>query len=148
MITNPATGHLYVSNTDAQNQVRFEGPGVFGGHTVQGHLAEARITVISGSSVNPIHLNKHIDYTRLAGSPGFDPTAKTHSLATPTQIAVTRDGQTLYVAAFGSSRIGVFDVAALENDTFNPVAASQNYIPVSGGGVGGVVLDEARGLLY
>ncbi|HEY6251417.1 MAG TPA: hypothetical protein VI685_15775, partial [Candidatus Angelobacter sp.] len=70
MVTNPSTGHLYISNTEAQNLVRFEGPGIFGGHTVQGHLAEARITVISGSAVNPIHLNKHIDYTKLAGSPG------------------------------------------------------------------------------
>ena len=44
--------------------------------------------------------------------------------------------------------MGVFDTGALENDTFDPVAASANYIPVSGGGVSGLVLDEARGLLY
>ena len=36
----------------------------------------------------------------------------------------------------------------IENDTFNPVTASANYIPVSGGGVSGLVLDEPRGLLY
>ncbi len=35
-------------------------------------------------------------------------------------MAVTSDGATLYVAAFGSSKIGVFDTAALENDTFVP----------------------------
>ena len=148
MAVNPASGHLYVSNTQAFNNVRFEGPGILAGHTVQGHLAESRITVINGSTVAPRRLNKHIDYTKLAGTPGFDPTAGLHSLATPLQIAVTRDGQTLYVAAFGSGKIGVFNTAALENDTFDPVAASQNYIPVSGGGVSGVVLDEPRGLLY
>ena len=148
MTTNPATGTLYVSNTDAHNEVRFEGPGVFGGHTVQGHLAEARITVISGQAVAPRHLNKHIDYTKLAGNPGFDPTAKTHSLSMPLEMAVTSDGKTLYVAAFGSSKVGVFDTAALENDTFDPVAASTNYLPVSGGGVSGLSLDEARGQLY
>src|SRR5579863_548623 len=148
MAVNPANGHLYVSNFDSFNNVRFEGPGIFGGHTVQGHLAEARITVISGSAVAPRRLNKHIDYSKLAGSAGFDPTAKTHSLAAPLQMAVTSDGQTLYVAAFGSSRIGVFNTAALENDTFDPVAASKNYIPVSGGGPSGVILDEARGRLY
>src|SRR5579872_7150280 len=141
------TLHLYVSNTDAQNQVRFEGPGVFGGHTVQGHLAEARITVISGSSVNPIHLNKHIDYSQLAGSPGFDPTAATHSLSMPLDMAVTSDGKTLYVAAFGSAKVGVFDTTELQNDTFNPVTESSHYIPVSGGGVSGLTLDEPRGLL-
>ncbi len=59
MVTNPASGKLYVSNTEAFNQVRFEGPGKFGGHTVQGHLAETHVTVISGSTVTPIHLNKH-----------------------------------------------------------------------------------------
>jgi YVTN family beta-propeller protein len=148
MATNPVTGTLYVSNTDAINNVRFEGPGTFAGHTVQGHLAEARITVISGSAVAPRHLNKHIDYTKFAGSPGFDPTAKDHSLSMPLDIAVTADGKTLYVAAFGSSKVGVFDTASIENDTFNPVTASANYIPISGGGVSGLVLDQARGLLY
>jgi DNA-binding beta-propeller fold protein YncE len=148
MATNPVSGALYVSNTDAINNVRFEGPGTFAGHTVQGHLAEARITVIKGSTVAPRHLNKHIDYSKLAGSPGFDRTAKSHSLSMPLDMAVTRDGKTLYLAAFGSSKIGVFDTAALEQDTFDPVASSANYIAVSGGGVSGLVLDEARGLLY
>src|SRR5580692_4312277 len=148
MVVNPVNGHLYVSNTDAVNNVRFEGPGTFAGHTVQGHLAEARITVISGSTVAPRHLNKHIDYTKLAGSAGFDPAAKDHSLSMPLDIAVTADGKTLYVAAFGSGKVGVFDTSSIENDTFNPVTASANYIPVSGGGVSGLVLDQARGLLY
>ncbi len=148
MVTNPATGKLYVSNTEAFNQVRFEGPGHFGGSTVQGHLAETRITIINGSSVTPRHLNKHIDYTKLAGRPGFDPTAKNHSLSMPLDMAVTSDGSTLFVAAFGSSRIGVFNTAALENNTFDPRVASANYIPVSGGGPSGLALDEARGRLY
>lgn len=148
MATNPVSGNLYVSNTDSVNNVRFEGPGIFGGHTVQGHLAEARITVISGSTVSPRHLNKHIDYSALAGSANYDPTAKTHSLSMPTGIAVTKDGKTMYVAAFGSSKIGVFSTAGIEQDTFDPVTDSANYIPVSGGGVSGVVLDEARDQLY
>ena len=46
-------------------------------------------------------------------------------------MAVTSDGQTLYVAAFGSSSIGVFNTAALEADTFDPRTASANYINVS-----------------
>jgi DNA-binding beta-propeller fold protein YncE len=148
MVTNPISGKLYVSNTEAFNHVRFEGPGVFGGTTVQGHLAETRVTVISGASVTPRHLNKHIDYTRLMGEPGFDPTAKNHSLSTPLDMVVSSDGQTLYLAAFGSSKIGVFNTTALENDTFDPRVASANYIPVSGGGPSGLALDEARGRLY
>jgi YVTN family beta-propeller protein len=148
MVTNPVTGELYVSNTDSANQVRFEGPGQFGGHTVQGHLAESHLTLISGAQVTPLHLNKHIDYTKLAGQPGFDATAKDHSLATPLDMAVTHDGKTLYLAAFGSSKIGVFDTAALRNDSFDPRQISANYIPVSGGGPSGIALDEARGKMY
>jgi len=148
MLVNPASGNLYVSNTESFNNARFEGPGIYAGHTVQGHLAESRITVISGSAVAPRRLNKHIDYSKLAGSPGFDPTAKQHSLAIPLDMAVTADGSTLYLAAFGSSKIGVFDTASLENDTFDPVAASANYILVSGGGPCGLALDEPRGQLY
>ncbi|HEX2688962.1 MAG TPA: hypothetical protein VHN14_20205 [Kofleriaceae bacterium] len=148
MVTNPVTGELYVSNTDAHNEVRFEGPGQFAGHTVQGHLAESRITIISGGAVTPVHLNKHLDYTKLAGRPGFDATARAHSLATPLDMAVTRNGSTLYVAAFGSSRVGVFDTAALRQNTFDPRQISANYIPVSGGGPSGLLLDEARGRMY
>lgn len=148
MVTNPVTGKLYVSNTEAFNQVRFEGPGIFGGGTVQGHLAETRITVISGSNVTPRHLNKHIDYTKLMNNPGFDPTTKDHSLSTPLEMAISSNGSKLFVAAFGSSKIGVFDTATLENNSFNPRLASANYIPVSGGGPSGLVLNEARGLLF
>jgi DNA-binding beta-propeller fold protein YncE len=148
MVTNPMSGKLYVSNTEAFNHVRFEGPGIFGGSTVQGHLAETRITVITSGAVTPRHLNKHIDYSKLAGTPGFDPTAKNSSLSTPLEMVVTSDGRTLYLAAFGSSKIGVFDTSALENDTFDPRSISANYIPVSGGGASGLVLDESRGRLY
>ncbi|MEO8098934.1 MAG: hypothetical protein ABI811_14625 [Acidobacteriota bacterium] len=148
MVANPKSGNLYVSNTEAFNEVRFEGPGTFAGHTVQGHLAEARITVISGSTVTPRHLNRHINYSALAGSPQFDAGAKAHSLSMPLDMVVSSDGATLYVAAFGSSKVGVIPTDALEAGTFNPVTASANYIPVSGGGVSGLVLDEARGYLW
>jgi YVTN family beta-propeller protein len=145
--TNPVTGRVYVSNSDAQNLTRFEGDGS-GGSTVQGHLAEMRITVVNGANVRPIHLNKHINYDLLVDNPAFDPTVARHSLSTPTDMQVSRDGRTLYVAAFGSSKIGVFDTTALENDTFNPRTASANYINVSGGGPAGLVLDEQRNRMY
>ncbi len=143
MATNPVTGALYVSNTEARNEVRFEGPGLaFGSTTVQGHLHEARITVISGASVTPRRLNKHIDYSVRPAPAGV----KERSLATPLALAVSGDGATLYVAAFGSSKVGVFDTASLEDDTFVPDAAS--HVAVSGGGPTGLVLDEPRGRLY
>jgi DNA-binding beta-propeller fold protein YncE len=140
---NPASGKVYVSNSEARNEVRFEGPGLaFDSTTVQGHLHEARITVLDGANVLPRHLNKHIDYAQRPAPPGV----KEKSLATPVGLAVTSDGATLYVAAFGSSKIGVFDTAALEGDTFVPDSA--NHIALSGGGPTGLVLDEARDRLY
>jgi hypothetical protein len=57
-------------------------------------------------------------------------------------MAVTPDGATLYVAAFGSSKVGVFDTTQLENDTFTPTGS--NYIPVSGGGPSGVLVRGSR----
>ena len=142
MVTNPVSGKVYVSNTEAHNEVRFEGPGTLAGHSVRGHLHEARITVLDGTNVLPRHLNKHLDYN-VVPTPASD---KAKSFATPTAMAVTANGQTLYVAAFGSSQVGVFTTAQIEADTFVPTAT--NHIAVSGGGPSGLVLDEAHGRLY
>ncbi len=62
MAVNPMNGHVYVSNTEARNDLRFEGPGDFAGTSLRGHLHESRITVLSSAGVAPRHLNKHIDY--------------------------------------------------------------------------------------
>ena len=143
MAVNPANGHVYVTNTDSRNSTRFEGPGTLTGHTVQGHLAESRITVL-GPGVSPRHLNKHINYAECCNP---NPSAENRkSLAFPLDLQVTPDGSTLYVAAFGSSKIGIFDTAELEADTFTPDESAQ--IKVSGGGPSGLALDESRGRLY
>jgi YVTN family beta-propeller protein len=152
MIVNPVSDKVYVSNLESFNRVRFEGPGTFAAAfkplgepaTVQGHLAESRITVIDGTTVTPRHLNKHIDYdTCCAALPNAE---NDTSIAFPVAMDVSIDGNTLYVAGFGSSEIGVYDTGELETDTFTPDAADQ--IAVSGGGPTGVVLDEARSQLY
>src|SRR5262249_45429828 len=166
MAVNPTTGHIYVSNGDSHNEVRFEGerppctPLTVGGPTpnsVVGHLSEADITVLdpSSGSVTPHHLNKHLDsgpdsYCTVPSPAG----TSAASLATPTGMAVTANGQTLYVAAFGSSdptrpgtgKVGVFSTAALEAGTFTPSAAS--HIVLSGGGASGLALNEAHPRLH
>jgi len=144
MVVNPASGKVYVSNTEAKNESRFEGPGTFAGHTVRGRLHESRITVLNGSTVTSRHLNKHIDYSACC-TPAPN-TESEKSLAFPLGMAVSSNGATLYVAAFGSSKVGIFDTAQLENDSFVPSASNQ--IEVSGGGPSGLVLDEGRGHLY
>ena len=149
MVVNPVSGALYVSNLDVNNMTRFEGPGVYGKSTLQGKLALAQVSVIKNGTAQARHLNKHIDYSKLVHNAGFDATAKNHSLAQPMEMAVTRDGKTLFVTAYGSSKVGVFNTTELENDTFNPRTASAGYIKLSGlGGPSGVVLDEDKGLMY
>jgi sugar lactone lactonase YvrE len=142
MVWNPSTQALYVSNTDSRNQVRFEGPGEFGASTVRGHVVENRITVVRDNSVVPRHLNPHIDYSTSPGPPG----EIERSLAIPLDMVLSLDGATLYVAAFGSSKIGVFSTAELEAGTFVPSTGSQ--IEVSGGGPAGLALDEFHDRLY
>ena len=151
MVVNPANGRLYVTNTEANNLVRFEG---FGDYTavlgpkpsgdppsVRGHLHRSRITVIDpAGAVSPRHLNKHIPYGQTPVPSGV----KEKSVATPLQMVVSSDGSTLYVAGFGSNAIAIYNTAALENDTFVPDAA--NLVPVDL--PSGLVLDEDRGFLW
>ena len=154
MAVNPMSGSVYVTNTDANNMDRFEGgadPNVAAPEpNLRGELHKARISILSGTStVATRHLNKHIDYTLAPVSVPASMNQK--SLGIPTDMAVTSDGATLYVAAFGSQELGVIDTAALELDpndpnAFQPSAAS--HIALSAGGPGGVVLDEPRSRLY
>ena len=91
MAIDPASGKLYVSNTDANNLEPNE-------PDLVGELHRAAITVIDpAGNVNPRLLNKHINYNIVPSPPG---TADA-SLAIPTGMAIASDG-TLYVAAFGS----------------------------------------------
>ncbi|MCA9538590.1 MAG: hypothetical protein KC620_06860 [Myxococcales bacterium] len=144
MVVNPANGHVYVSNTDANNVTRFEGSGALGS-TVRGNIHKSRITVLGGAPrVAPHALNKHIDYNDCCDAV---PNAVGElSLAIPTDMAITPDGGTLYLAAFGSNAIGIFDTADLEADTFVPAADAR--IELSGGGPSGVVYDAANDRLY
>ena len=148
MIVNPANGKVYVTNTEANNLERFEGPGTFAGSTVRGHLHESRITVLGPGSVTPRHLNKHIDYSACCAPSPNEVNDK--SLSIPLGMAITSNGNTLYVAALGSSKIGVFKTSKLENDTFVPSTSNQIDLEDSGDATGptGLVLDEPRGRLY
>ena len=141
MITNPITGAVYVSNTDANNLVRFEGDGN-SGSTLRGNIAQSRITVIDGEDVTPINLNKHLDHSRVRASEE----QRRLSIAQPMGMAVSADGSTLYVAGFGSEKVAVYDTAELSNNSFEVSEGRQ--ISLGAGGPTGLVLDESRGRLY
>ena len=141
MVVHPISGKLYVSNLEANNHIRFEGPGG-GGSTVRGQSVLSRITVIDGTDIQPVHLNSHIDYSTALGSAE----ERRHSLAFPMEMVISSDGETMYTAAFGSSKIGMFSIAELDSDSITPDV--NNQIEVTGGGPSGLVLDEARNRLY
>jgi DNA-binding beta-propeller fold protein YncE/mono/diheme cytochrome c family protein len=144
MAVNPQSGALYVSNTDANNLDRFEGSSAAWG-SLRGELQRARITLIDANGVAPRHLNKHL--AALANYAAEDaPGASASSLATPTDMAVSSDGSTLYVAAFGSRKLGIFSTAELADDSFVPDAA--DHVELGEGGPGGLALDEGRARLY
>jgi DNA-binding beta-propeller fold protein YncE len=150
MAVNPVNGKVYVSNLESNNAQRFEGANGFaGGSTlpapsVRGRLAFSRISVLGEGTVSPRHLNKHVDYDQCCAPVPNEENAR--SVAFPLDMAVTRDGETLYVASLGTSEVAVYGTAALEDDTFVPDVADQ--IPVTGGGPTGLALDEDRHRLY
>jgi DNA-binding beta-propeller fold protein YncE len=138
MAVNPANGKVYVSNTDARNHVRFEGIVPTALHGVRGHIAESRITVIDGPLVTPRHLNPHIDYSVVPGSPA----EVEQSVAFPTALVFTSDGGRVFVAAFGSEKLATYATSDLESGLIAP------ELMEVGGGPSGLALDEGRDRLY
>jgi len=142
--TNPVNGTLYVSNTDARNRVRFEGPGE-NATTVRGHIAENRITAIRGSAVIPNHLNPHVDFS-LGEGEAIPEGDKALSLAQPMDMVVSPDGKTLYLAAFGSNKVAAIATGQLDTGSYTPSDSGQVAIP--GGGPTGLALSADGSRLF
>lgn len=135
MVVHPSSGKLYISNTEANNLVPNEAD-------LKGNIHRSRISVIDGLGiVSARHLNKHINYNQFPSPAGVSD----DSLSTPLGMQIASDGK-VYVAAFSSSKIGVFQDSNLELDTFTP--DSNNHITVSGGGPSGLVIDETNDRIY
>ncbi len=142
MVTNPATGALYVSNTEARNEVRFEGHSAVS-TSVRGDMIRTRISVLDSGTTTHRNLNKHItSYNEDLG------TANENALSTSQvlELAVSADGSDIYGVSFGNGKIFRYGTSDLENDSFAPSASSQ--VKLTGGGPTGIVLDEARDQAY
>lgn len=158
MAINPVSGKIYVTNMESPNEVMFEGAGDHGGSTVQGRLSLSQVTVLdpTGPSIDIQHLNQHIDYNALHTDAGANHAAINaqiqHSLATPLQPVISSDGNTIYIAAMGSSKVGVFSRTELEDPNFeanyDPTTQSSDYLTTTGGGPTGLALDETNNRLY
>jgi DNA-binding beta-propeller fold protein YncE len=144
MIVNPQNGRVYVTNTEARNHVRFEGEGEFAETTVRGAAVDSRITVLDSQGAHPRQLNKHIDRDDCCAPIPNDENAL--SVSQPTGMAISPDGDDLYVAVLGNDKVVLYDTDDLEDDDHYPDEVDQ--IPVSGGGPTGLVLDASRDRLY
>lgn len=131
MAVRPDTGALYVSNTEAFNEQRFE-------PVLNGRFIENRISIVKDGAVNTIDLNPHINYSEPVGENEVQ-----QSLASPGDLLFSSNGQTLYVTAFSSGKVAVFDSATLEEGN-----GGQRTLIEVGEGPSGVALDEQRSRLY
>ncbi|MBV8757598.1 MAG: beta-propeller fold lactonase family protein [Deltaproteobacteria bacterium] len=136
MAVNPATGKVFVSNTDAHNNVRFEGPTP---GSVRGQIVDSRISVVDPTTGAVTHNNLNSHIVNGQGDASI-------SRAFPQDLAFTRDGSTLYAVAQGSSKLIWYPSSALEAGTAAPSASNQ--LTLTGGGATGVVLDEKHGNAY
>ncbi|MFL6213191.1 MAG: hypothetical protein ACJ74J_04775 [Blastocatellia bacterium] len=128
-VLDPATNRLYVVNTEAHNEVRFE-------PNLSGRFASTRIALVDFAAGSPrvrnSDLNPHINLDIAEGSDS----ERRLSLALPADVARGADG-TLYVAAMGSAKVGVVNAAGDVQGRINV-----------GQGPTGLAVDEARQRLY
>lgn len=146
MAVNPADGRLFVSNTEAFNEVRFEGSGARGNTSVRGRIAESRITVItpSNGNVSPVHLNRHVNFALPQGA-SLPAAEKARSLSSPTALVFSPNGETLYTAAFGSAKVAALPAAAIVSGTYS--ADASRYIDVPPG-PSGLALNASGSRLF
>ena len=102
LAVHPGTGDLWVANTDARNLVHFE-PNLRA-HAIVSRLT--RITTGAAPTVTPFDLNAGIDYATLP-----NPAALATALAEPYGVAIDAAAGRVYVAAQGTDRVGVLDLA-------------------------------------
>ncbi|MFT3927783.1 MAG: hypothetical protein QM778_34970 [Myxococcales bacterium] len=140
MAVNPVNGKVYVANTEAHNDVRFEGHNpTLPVTSVRGRTVDSRISVLDPGTGGVVHndLNRHVVNGVGDGS---------LSRAFPQDLGVTSNGQTLVVVAQGSGKLAVYATSELEAGTAMPTASNQ--VVLSAGGPAGVVLDERNNRAY
>jgi len=99
LAVNPASGDLFVSNTDALNLTFFL-------ENLRGHWINNRITRIQVASgqVTPFDLNPNINYGILP-----NPQALSTALSQPAGVIFDPTGNFMWVAAFGTDRVAQVD---------------------------------------
>ena len=113
---HPVDGHLWVPHTEARNLVRFE-------PALRGHFVDHRLAWVADddSSRSQIDLNPGVDYGQLP-----NPSAQGNALAQPTALAWAPDGQSAWLAAFGSDRVAKIDASGTVTARIDVRLASPN----------------------
>jgi DNA-binding beta-propeller fold protein YncE len=138
---NPQSGNLYVANTDALNLVMFE-------TNLNGHIVNHQITSVNPSTGQSQvwDLNPGIDYAQLPNTAALGT-----ALAMPSGVVVEPTGRYLYIAAFGTDRVGVFDTTTGTVTNFieiDPQATGATANPASKRGPRGLALNSSANVLY
>jgi DNA-binding beta-propeller fold protein YncE len=141
LAVNPVSGNLYVANMDALNLINFQ-------NVLNGHFVNHQIT-----SVNPANgqsqifdLNPNINYAELPNIPALQT-----ALATPTAVLFEPTGRYLYLAAFGTDRVGIFDTTTNTVASFieiDPQATGATANPATKRGPRGLALNSSANVLY
>ncbi|PYS95850.1 MAG: hypothetical protein DMF50_06985 [Acidobacteria bacterium] len=140
---NPGNGRIYVPDTDARNQVRFE-------HTlgVRGHMVDNLLAVVdpaAGYAVTQVDLNSHIDRN---SDPATNLLERMASISQPGMMVWNGAGSAAYLTAIGSRKLFRVDGACLSGPCiFGPDRALPDAVVV-GEGPTGVVLHEGANRLY
>lgn len=140
MVAHPTSGAIYVSNNEALNLTRFEGPGS-SSTTVRGNIVDSRITVIKSGVVTPVNLNIATDTSRQGTQAERD-----KAISMPLEMAISSNGNTLYATGFGAQKLAIYNIADLDAGSVTPSTSTQ--INLTAGGPSGIVLDETRNRLY
>jgi len=141
LAVNPATGDLYVANTDALNLVHFV-------TNLQGHFVNNRITqiLVSSGQITPFDLNPTINYSILPS-----PASLAVALAQPTNIVFDPSGSFMWVAAFGTDRVAQVDTSGnvmFRIEIAQASGAGSNVDPKNKKGPRGLALNANAQVLY
>jgi hypothetical protein len=116
----PESQHLVVLNTDANNQIRFEGNGLHSGVSVRGNPVESRLTLIRDGAAIALNLNAPGNLVRGEKPLAFPIAAQVVQNTGP-------DDSRLFFIALGSDRLGFIDVKTLTNATTDHKLAVKSF---------------------
>jgi DNA-binding beta-propeller fold protein YncE len=141
LAVNPQSGNLYVANTDALNLINFE-------TALNGHVVNHQVTAVNPTTgqTQIWNLNPGIDYTQLPNA-----AALASALAMPTAVVFEPAGRYLYIAAFGTDRVGILDTTTGLVTGFieiDPQATGATVNPMTKRGPRGLAMNASANLLY